>query len=600
MKKTFLQVLFERLTGTVTPEASEAIPTKAPPRRHSASGAERFDPVAVEKEPLFNDMLEALRQRQRDLGQPRVSTPTVETPSRASVTAEQTIPAEFVFEESESQTTLPIPPRAETVLPDQIAADQDLQGRIADRLIELKIQFGFGPQISDFVKEARKHANRREVSASFVPFASYRPTYSSMDLKQTRWYFYWRDLVRQGQFVDTDLSYIYLLAYELINNVGVSGPENGFRQLLVLWRQYRTRYPHLNNYLPDWLEDYAFVHHLTVDPNDLLFEYDPQWYLRFDGFVGQYAKGSPSKMPLGMIARLSDHHLEQSNFFQDGNAEIVSRFVGLALDLVDRQLRESSKNGKGIFETFAPPAGRLTHRQVFSGAHYDGPQAKRTVREPPIYSQHPPLQEFLKGIVKHTENRLREATGFKTRLRSFEILDEHRAIIDRLIPVAKPEPKRTVKGKTVAPEPIVAPVRIELNLGRVQALQTESNEVRDMLMGGLKDEIIALPPIIVTAVPAPSVITPLSVGSGWQALSSLLSDTQIEALRIVLEGQHVMFTLREVANRQGTMPELLLDAINEVALETVGDAILDASGDEPAVYDDYSDDVLKLVHSRNP
>jgi TerB N-terminal domain/TerB-C domain len=549
MKKTFLQVLFERLTGVNTSEATEAISKKASPL--------------------------------------------------ASVTAEQTIPAEFVFEEPEPPATSPIPPRVRTVSPDQTTVDQDLQGRIADRLIELKVQFGFGPQVSDFIKEARSHADRREVSASFVPFVSYRPTYSSMDLKQKRWYFYWRDLVRQGQFVDTDLSYIYLMAYELINSVGVSGPENGFRQLLVLWRQYRTRYPHLNNYLPDWLEDFAFVHHLTIDPKDLMLEYDPQWSYRFEELVGQYAKVPPSKMPLGMIARLSHHDFEQSNFFQDGNQEIVSRFVGLALDLVDHQLRESSKSSEGIFETFAPPAGRHTYRQVFSGAHYDGPQAKRTVREPPAYSQHPPLQEFLKGIVKHTENRLREATGFKTRLRSFEILDEHRAIIDRLIPVAKPEPKRTAKSKLIAPEPSVAPVRIELDLGRVQALQTESNEVREMLLSGLEDEVVIRPPVIVTAVPVPSIIEPVSVGSGWQALSSLLSDTQIEALRIVLEGQRVMFTLREIANREGTMPELLLDAINEAALETVGDAILDASGDEPAVYDDYSDDALNLVHSRN-
>jgi hypothetical protein len=598
MKKTFLQVLFERLTGATTPEASEATPANPPPKQNATSSAERFESVPVENEPLFNDMLEALRQRQRDLGQSRASTSTVETPSRRPVTAEQTTPAEFVFEEPEPPATSPIPPRAETVSPDQITAEQDLQGRIADRLIELKVQFGFGPQVSDFVKEARSHADRREVSASFVPFVSYRPTYSSMDIKQKRWYFYWRDLVRQGQFVDTDLSYIYLMAYELINSVGASGPENGFRQLLVLWRQYRMRYPHLNNYLPDWLEDYAFVHHLTVDPEDLMLEYDPQWSYRFEELVGQYAKGPPSKMPLGMIARLSYHDFEQSNFFQEGNQEIVSRFVGLALDLVDRQLRESTKNGKGIFETFAPPAGRRTQRQVFSGAHYDGPETKRTVRESHAYSQHPPLQEFLKGIVKHTENRLREATGFKTRLRSFEISEAHRAIIDRLIPVAKLEPKRTVKGKPVAPEPSVAPVRIELDLGRVQALQTESNEVRDMLMGGLEDDVVVRPPVIVTAVPEP-VLVPVSVGSDWQALSSQLSDTQIEALRIVLEGQRVMFTLREIANRQGTMPELLLDTINEAALETLGDAILDASGDEPAVYDDYTNDALKLVHSRN-
>ena len=553
MKKTFIQVLFERLSGITKTQTNNQQP---PPNKSSVA----------ESKTLFGDTIQALRHQQNDQAQ-----------SRGSSSAKHTIPAEFTLEE----------PR--------LGSEPTPHEKIAARLVELNVQIGFSSQDTEFVKEARKYATKREYSASFIPFMSYRPTYSSMTPKQQRWYFYWRNQVRQGQFIDTDLSYVYLLTYELINSVGVTSAENGFRQLLVLWQQYRDRFAHLNSYLPDWLEDYAFVHRLTIDPGDLLLEFNSnQWWYRFDENVEQYAKNPLSKMPLEILSRLSGHDLTQSNFYQDGNQEIVSRFLGLVLDAVDRHMREQSQ--KGIFETFKPPILPAFQRGVFSGAHYDGSPVVRNIQQPRAYSQHQPLQEFLKGIVKYTENRLREATGFKTRLRNFDILEDHRVIVDGLIPVAKLEPVRKVKTKILVPEPSNTPVKIELDLGRVQALHAESNEVQAMLLNGLEEAVQVVQPSIPIVVPsAPS----KPIGVGWQAFSSLLSDDRVEVLKTMLENQNVMLTLRKVALSEGIMPELLLDAINEAALETVGDAILDSGSTEPEVYGDYRDNVQKLVDSRN-
>lgn len=606
MKKTFLQVLYERITGPKEPAVSQSrvsleSTAQAAPEVSSASGHSDLS---------LKEILKDLRAHQQDGVEPPAS-PMISGPAtRSFTTAEQTVPAEFLLEEYQPPAALPIPPRAESTLPFQTSPIRTPQQQGADHRPTFRVEVSYNSRSSNFTKEAKKLAKHRETSASFVPFMSYRPTYSDMGTQQRRWYFYWRDLVRQGQFVDTDLSYIYLLAYELINSVGVSGQENSYNQLLVLWRQYRDRFDHLDDYLPDWLEDYAFVHHLTVDPSDLLLEYDPKhWWYRFDDFVTVYSKDRLSRMPLDMLARLSGHEFEQSNFFQDGNQEVVSRFVGLGLDAIDRHLRATSKKGKGIFETFAPPAGRRHQRDVFSGAHYDGPQAKRTVRTAPVFAQHEPLREFLKGITKYTENRLREATGFKTRLRNFEILEEHRLIIDRSIPVVKLEPEKRVKVKSVAPEPAEASIKIDLDISRVQALQAESNEVRAMLLEGIEENEnvseFQAPIHVSAATVAPVVIvhepaTPHSALSPWQALSRLLSDAEIRILKALLDGQHVMSILRDVAFSEQTMPELLLDKINEAALGTIGDAIFDAGNSEPTVFADYYDDIQKLIESRRP
>jgi len=86
-----------------------------------------------------------------------------------------------------------------------------------------------------FVKRAKELENKTETSAAlFVPFKSYWPTYGHMTGAQSRWYFYWRSEVRQGRYHKTDLSYIFLHVYELINGVGWEEPTDGYRQLCQL------------------------------------------------------------------------------------------------------------------------------------------------------------------------------------------------------------------------------------------------------------------------------------------------------------------------------------------------------------------------------
>ena len=64
-------------------------------------------------------------------------------------------------------------------------------------------------------------AARTEAKALPVEFMQYWPTYDVMSPAQQQWYFYWRSEVRQGRLLATDLSYIFVHVYELINLIGV-------------------------------------------------------------------------------------------------------------------------------------------------------------------------------------------------------------------------------------------------------------------------------------------------------------------------------------------------------------------------------------------
>ncbi|WP_052759674.1 TerB N-terminal domain-containing protein [Paenibacillus sp. DMB20] len=107
-----------------------------------------------------------------------------------------------------------------------------------------------------FVLRARELAWHVEPEAPFVPFKSYWPTYDHMSSAQVKWYFYWREEVRSGRYPDTDLSYLFLYVYELINGIGWTYPEQGWQLMNGVRNAYRERYSKIDAYMREWLFDF--------------------------------------------------------------------------------------------------------------------------------------------------------------------------------------------------------------------------------------------------------------------------------------------------------------------------------------------------------
>jgi hypothetical protein len=110
-----------------------------------------------------------------------------------------------------------------------------------------------------FVNEAQKFRNKSATSADHVPFKCYWPTYRDMNDPQQQWYFYWRSQIRRDNYLPTDLSYIFVHTYEILNLVETPDPGQAAARIRSLWLTYRETYPNLDRYLPDWAGDLVAV-----------------------------------------------------------------------------------------------------------------------------------------------------------------------------------------------------------------------------------------------------------------------------------------------------------------------------------------------------
>lgn len=86
-----------------------------------------------------------------------------------------------------------------------------------------------------------------------------RPIYASLSRSQLRTYFTWRTGWRQGLHSAADKPYILLYCYEVLNKIGFDSSNDAYRELLLIWNELGGDSLYLNDFLPRWIKDfYAF------------------------------------------------------------------------------------------------------------------------------------------------------------------------------------------------------------------------------------------------------------------------------------------------------------------------------------------------------
>lgn len=88
---------------------------------------------------------------------------------------------------------------------------------------------------SNFYRQGMLMANYEDDFAQMVPIKKQRPVYHDLTVDQLRSYFSWRTKFRQGKYKPAPAAYVYLLASELVCQIGVKDKADGLRQLRLLF-----------------------------------------------------------------------------------------------------------------------------------------------------------------------------------------------------------------------------------------------------------------------------------------------------------------------------------------------------------------------------
>ena len=111
-----------------------------------------------------------------------------------------------------------------------------------------------------------KQAKLLEFYSDDYPFdksvVCYYPTYQALSDTELRGYFSWRTKLRSGDLQKTSLSFAFLYIYELLNQIGVTDPLDGYEKLLRFHKDYGALDGKILPYLNQWLYEYAAYYEL--------------------------------------------------------------------------------------------------------------------------------------------------------------------------------------------------------------------------------------------------------------------------------------------------------------------------------------------------
>lgn len=468
--------------------------------------------------------------------------------------------------------------------------------------VKVEVNVALSPE-ERFFAQMLEYADVQGEPAVYAPFSERWPTYETMDEDQRAWYFYWRSLVRQGEYPETDLAYIYVLIYEILSDMGWTTAKEGYLLLLGLWTHYRWQHRRLDLYLPEWLLDFALSHKLpfVFPPEEDMARYFPS--VKIDALIAVYKRKRPLRLPFTLIKALSDYDITTSRFYE-GNEATVKAAVPQVIAALDAALRK--EKGRGILTAYGPQKSVKESYNLFQGAvcPRENEAVFMTVKP---YSTHARLRKYLGDILRFVDNSLRRITGFRGRLSGDVPKAQTAALIAAFL-----EREYGMGGYV---DPVIdAPITKELDFDSIEVLRRESEAVREALYVPEEEEFeedeehSQIESITVDVSPEHEIeqlVPEECVTNGMSSLATdelspelvelleNLSDMQSEALEMIVTGHG---DLARLAEEHLTMPEMVVDELNEIAMEILGDLLIDTDGEEPQVFAEYRGVLLKSLN----
>ncbi|PKM62683.1 MAG: hypothetical protein CVU97_04100 [Firmicutes bacterium HGW-Firmicutes-21] len=428
-----------------------------------------------------------------------------------------------------------------------------------------------GPVNNNFLQQAIFYADKAAEPAQHIPFSCYWPTYDVMSDAQLKWYFYWREQVRNNEYPQTALSYIFIYIYELINEVGTKNSEDGFVKLCTIWNEYRAAYQNLDRYMSAWINDYFVIHF----PNGLtesvlaeiagkeIFALLPESIVTENAFSTDKTHFSEQGI-IQCLSKYSNYKMLSSRFYQGENKVLLDFYMAEVFCFLDLYMKK--KTNKGVFET--NKTKKTQKRMPYQNAIYQG-KVRSVEINVDDYTKNKELRSFITAVIKYTENVVRGLTGYSGKLKH-NLPTEYCKLIEKYI----------IKKRNA--ELLEKRTHIEMDKTKIKQLIVHSDIVRDMLLtesGSDLQEEKAVDTSALVQEPDITITDEINYEGMFADLFVKLTDIQKQILTFII-GKESAVCLKDVSDAfNGAFIQMEIDNINEAAIDCYGDILILADGE---------------------
>ncbi len=449
-------------------------------------------------------------------------------------------------------------------------------------------EFGF---YQKFRKDALRFFEKTNEAAEYVYFFSYMPQYDQMTASQRAYYFYWRSEIRKGIYLKTDINYLFLYIYEILNLPDRILPKEGAVILSRLWAAYREDFAYLDKYLGEWLCDYCLIHKaepdwitLDVFSGDILGKVSlPEFYLHGKTITWQ------------LMESISAYDYRKSKFYPDHPKEFDFHIPKAAEYMMQTYILPHLSD-------YGIEPCRIS-RDSFSGAvACHDIKFKIAVMCTPLRRSFE-LKQTVTGIIKLCENNLRAVFGIKSRFSPNGVTNEIKAAVSSYFDSIYPERnhKKKKSAADLEEERYLALYEPEnkgpADISRALAIEEAAWETAELLHLDEPEEETVIPVMIPEepvpeSMEAPSHEEPIvpvmpMIPEGDFEFLSVLDSFCVRALSAAADGNFDAF-----CRENGKMAHTVRDTINEITNEQFGDSIIE---EDFSLISDYEEELLRIL-----
>ncbi len=411
-------------------------------------------------------------------------------------------------------------------------------------------------------------------------FTSYYPSYRDFNTEQLRGFFTWRTEFRKGYAPDAPKPFVILYMYELINQIGISSPENGAK----LFKRLLDSYSYLGNdiirYGQRWLNDYIVYYgispELIPDSPDNIF--DNAVITLFD-----WDKSDEQDI-LRAIHRLSAYPIENSQFYIN-EPELFSNAVSRVFVRLSEYFQDRRKNT--LCDKIFGKRVEIKYRIFDSAVFFDTEPLRNceyVFNEIHRYSCRKGIwyceklhgnrgrNKTLGELVRTVDSLLRELTGKYHKIAVGETSKSTVALAQKEIALLLAEQKDKER------------VEIKIDLSALDGIRSAAAQTCEKLIVEEESESLILQEPV-----AEEHNTPFENVSDDNR--SPLNEAERDFLSALLNGGD----WNGAARSHSMLPAILADSINEKLFDDFGDTVIDYSGDAPVLIEDYADELGSYI-----
>lgn len=485
----------------------------------------------------------------------------------------------------------PRPPRTTERVPSLLCAARSLENGI---------HHSWQSREALFMKQGKLLANYEDDYDYHGSAVCYYPTYQSLTNQQLRGYFSWRTKLRGGDVRETSLSFAFLYIYELINQIGVTDPMDGYRRL----ERFRDAYGRIDSrilsYLDRWLVDYVVYYGLDRE----LLSGAPQVVRDRSVAVLEHIRERDAAEIMDAVRGLSSW-LGRSKFYaeyQDDMDRVIVRVLRRVSahyaarckkTMVEQYFGSHVQFQVRLFDTavFCDPLKRRNYEYAVDG------QCAYSCRDGLWFARKrvaPGSGGKLDDLLKTIDSALRQEFDYPHPVKAKTETKWILRLIQEEVQSLSAEKKAAEERKITIDYAQLTKIRRDAAATREKLIveeEMDAPEEEPALQQPQRPagpEQMQLFPAEEPGGGAPGQAEPLPAEEPGGAGDSPLTPAEYRLLRCLLHGGDIGWVQGE-----GYLLSVLVDGVNEKLYDTFLDCVLD---DTPRVVEDYIDDLKEMVH----